>query len=92
MGYSNGRLFVVDGGLKRVFTINNDEEADMIGEHGDFNAPGQIAFDVHGNFIIVDTMNNRILLLKMDVNKNFSPPVKVVVVVVFFLHFTLAFR
>ena len=75
LGFSKGKLYVVDSGLNRVFIIMEDEEANVFGEEGDklgaLSNPTQIAFDAKGNVIIADLKNNRLQLV--DENGNFYP-------------------
>ena len=77
LGFSKDNVFVVDTGLHRVF-VTNEEDASVFGEPGDkpgqFNNPAEVAFDDHGNSIVVDTRNNRLQLV--DSNQN-AFPVKV---------------
>ena len=67
----------MDTGLHRVY-VTNEVDASMFGEPGDkpgqFNTPSEVAFDDHGNAIVVDTKNNRLQLV--DSNQN-AYPIKV---------------
>ena len=95
LGFSKGKLYVVDSGLNRVFIIMEDEEANVFGEEGDklgaLSNPTQIAFDAKGNVIIADLKNNRLQLV--DENGNFYPvKVRTVMLTSIFPDFLQYFR
>ena len=95
LGFSKGKLYVVDSGLNRVFIIMEDEEANVFGEEGDklgaLSNPTQVAFDAKGNVIIADLKNNRLQLV--DENGNFYPvKVRTVMLTSIFPDFLYYFR
>ena len=95
LGFSKGKLYVVDSGLNRVFIIMEDEEANVFGEEGDklgaLSNPTQVAFDAKGNVIIADLKNNRLQLV--DENGNFYPvKVRTVMLTSIFPDFLQYFR
>ena len=84
----------MDTGLHRVY-VTNEVDASMFGELGDkpgqFNTPSEVAFDDHGNAIVVDTKNNRLQLVDSN-QKAYPLKVSNTYIAAFFLFITTLFR
>ena len=86
LSYDNGRLFVVDMGLSRIYCLESKKEwgATVLGGHGKdigmFNKPAGLVFDELGAMIVVDSGNNRLQVL--DNNLNFCGALKVCIEII----------